>query len=462
MSIGALDGRAAAHVYFKAYELRLLRRRRELHWKSSHVKSLIASAEHLKEMAHYLVEKVPYFKGRQPHFFALPTTTKLEMMTRPAEFVCDEYSSTREYLADLIHDRVGDCKIVNLQIQVSTEIIVEQTTGTTGAPGRFPKTKAERTRLAIAIWRRRKHIDPLVSLNNFFPLVHFPIGSTIDQRMNSSDASQVKELYLDAKKAGMRWLHVNPRRIRSHINLLKAAGIDSLLGIFSVVENTGDRLNPSDMRLVSEFFGCKVVNQYGCGEAWAIGYDTEGTSDFEIIRDNVHVEILRPGSMEVIDRPGEVGEVAITSPVLRLFPIVRYRNGDRAEWTETENGFRLRLHEDRTNNLLLCDGELQPGSRFFRNLLNNAYHHFGYLYYKYIQFVQVAPEEVEVHLSDTPKSEAFFREMVATLAWLRMSRSPLVLRLRLLSPQEVAQRLESKRSLFVNRLDVAHFPLKKN
>jgi phenylacetate-CoA ligase len=422
------------------------------------VNSLITSAEYLEEITGYFVKRVPYFRGRQPQFSALPVTTKRVMMTRPADFVSDEYSRNREYLADLIQDRVSDCKVSNLQVQASTEIIVEQTTGTTGMPGRYPKTKAERSQLAMGIWRQRKQIDPLVSLRNFFPLVHFPIGVKIDQRMNSTNASQVKELYLDAKRAGMRWLHINPRRIKSHINLLKAAGIDSLHEIFSVVENTGDRLNPSDWKIISEFFGCKVVNQYGCIETWAIGYDTEGTNDFEIVAGNVHVEILRQGSDQVIDRPGEVGEVAITSPVLRLFPIVRYRNGDRAEWLVTNNGFRLRLHEDRTNNLLLCDGELQPGSRFFRNLMNNAFLHFGYLYYEYIQFVQVTPEEVEVHLSDTPKSEAFFREMAATLVSLKMTRSPLVLRLRLLSSQEVEQRLESKSSLFVSRLDVTRVP----
>jgi hypothetical protein len=164
--------------------------------------------------------------------------------------------------------------------------------------------------------------------------------------------------------------------------------------------------------------------------------------------------------LQVIEGPGEIGDVVVTSRVLRLFPIVRYQNGDRAGWVETENGFKLRLHEDRRSNLLLCDGELQPGSGFFRIVMNNAFLRFGYLYYEYIQFVQITPQEIEVHISDTPKSEPFFREMAATLASLRMTRSPLTLHLRLLSPEEVTQRLESKRSLFVNRLDVTGHPLK--
>jgi phenylacetate-CoA ligase len=207
------------------------------------------------------------------------------MMAHAAAFVSDEYSAERERIAGLIHDHIHDCKVVNLQMQVTPEIIIEQTTGTTGMPGGYPKATAERTRLAMGIWRKRKQIDPLVSLRNFLPLVHFPIGVKIDQSMNSPDASQVKDLYMDAKRAGMRWLH---------INLLKAAGIDSLPGIFSFVENTGERLNPADWTLIADFFGCKVVNQYGCIETWAIGYDTEGTHDFEVLQDNVHVEILRP------------------------------------------------------------------------------------------------------------------------------------------------------------------------
>jgi phenylacetate-CoA ligase len=413
----------------------------------------VADRPVLADLARYLFAKVPRFRGLQGgEFDDLPVVTKREMMADVAEFVSDDYSSLRSRISDLVHDRLPDVQVSNFQVQLTPDVIVEQTTGTTGIPGRFPKTRTERGQLALPIWSIRKQVFRDVSPAGFLPFVHGPIGTGRDPRVHSRDFADVRNVFRDAAARRARWLHVQPTLIKKQIGILRQGGIDRLPGIFAAIETTGERLSPEDRAIIADFFDCMVINQYGSVETWAIGYDCTGSGVFSLLSDNVYLEIFRPGTRERITQPGEIGEVAVTSLRLRLFPVVRYLTGDRAEWVDSETGQALRLHEDRTSNLVLLDGKLCSGSGVMRILLNHALARFGYLYFNHIQFVQTSEYDIDVLIEDSPKSRPFFAEIAAAALRTNISKAPLHFHLKTLSPAEIEALPAAKRSLFVNRL----------
>lgn len=87
---------------------------------------------------------------------------------------------------------------------------------------------------------------------------------------------------------------------------------------------TSEVLSPDDRSVIEAAFGCRVYNEYGCGELGTIAHECEygrlHTSD-----ENMVVEILDG------DRPcvaGEKGEIVVTELNNIAFPLIRYRTGD--------------------------------------------------------------------------------------------------------------------------------------
>src|SRR5690606_22120872 len=79
---------------------------------------------------------------------------------------------------------------------------------------------------------------------------------------------------------------------------------------------------------ISEHFGCRVVDEYGCTESGIIAFECpEGNR--HIAGHNLYVEIIDPATGKVVPT-GEHGEVVITELHARAMPIIRYRVGDLA------------------------------------------------------------------------------------------------------------------------------------
>lgn len=90
------------------------------------------------------------------------------------------------------------------------------------------------------------------------------------------------------------------------------------------VITTSEVLSPDDRSAIETAFGCRVFNEYGCGELGTIAHECEHgrlhTSD-----ENMIIEILdgdRPC------KPGEKGEIVVTELNNIAMPLIRYRTGD--------------------------------------------------------------------------------------------------------------------------------------
>jgi phenylacetate-CoA ligase len=90
------------------------------------------------------------------------------------------------------------------------------------------------------------------------------------------------------------------------------------------VITTSEVLSPDDRSAIETAFGCRVFNEYGCGELGTIAHECEHgrlhTSD-----ENMIIEIL-DGDHPC--RPGEKGEIVVTELNNIAMPLIRYRTGD--------------------------------------------------------------------------------------------------------------------------------------
>lgn len=90
------------------------------------------------------------------------------------------------------------------------------------------------------------------------------------------------------------------------------------------VITTSEVLSPDDRKAIEAAFGCRVFNEYGCGELGTIAHECEHgrlhTSD-----ENMIIEIL-DGDRRC--RPGEKGEIVVTELNNIAMPLIRYRTGD--------------------------------------------------------------------------------------------------------------------------------------
>jgi phenylacetate-CoA ligase len=99
----------------------------------------------------------------------------------------------------------------------------------------------------------------------------------------------------------------------------------------SVIITGGEILFPQVRDLIESTFGIGVIDVYACNEARDIAWQCGQCYGYHINSDNAIVEIVKN------DRPvavGEIGEVVITDLNRYVMPIIRYKNGDTARFTD--------------------------------------------------------------------------------------------------------------------------------
>ena len=90
----------------------------------------------------------------------------------------------------------------------------------------------------------------------------------------------------------------------------------------------GEHLSRNTANFLKETFRAEVHNLYGATEAGCIGWWCPPCERFHINSDYLLVEVLKDGRQA---RPGEVGEIVITSLYRRSMPVIRMSLGDLAE-----------------------------------------------------------------------------------------------------------------------------------
>jgi phenylacetate-CoA ligase len=90
---------------------------------------------------------------------------------------------------------------------------------------------------------------------------------------------------------------------------------------------TSSPLSEPQRQLMQRVFGAPVYDQYGCGEIFWLACECEQQHGLHLMHGHRHVEALdADGQSCGLDMEGELH---ITDLVNRVFPIIRYANGDR-------------------------------------------------------------------------------------------------------------------------------------
>lgn len=127
-----------------------------------------------------------------------------------------------------------------------------------------------------------------------------------------------------------------PAYLYGYVSMLAAYGRflektgTTLASPLRCIITTAELLTSQQKHLLESQFGCRVFNEYGCGEVGVIASQCEAGS-LHVNSENLLVEILDG------DRPccaGEVGEVVVTELNNRAMPLIRYRLGDFAALSE--------------------------------------------------------------------------------------------------------------------------------
>lgn len=94
-----------------------------------------------------------------------------------------------------------------------------------------------------------------------------------------------------------------------------------------VVISTGELLVPEVRDRLAAFFGCPIVNEYGCTESGVLAFECEsGTMHLAPVA--ALAEVVRPDGIG--SPPGEEGELVVTDLYGSVLPLTRYRLHDRA------------------------------------------------------------------------------------------------------------------------------------
>lgn len=102
---------------------------------------------------------------------------------------------------------------------------------------------------------------------------------------------------------------------------------------------TSENIHDSQVKIITETFGCPVWGQYGHSECSIFGVRVPGKESYECHPISGFTEVLREDGSHV--EPGETGEVVVTGFTNRAQPFVRYRTGDIAEYGGIRNGFTI-------------------------------------------------------------------------------------------------------------------------
>ena len=227
-----------------------------------------------------------------------------------------------------------------LASQPNRQVEHRKTSGSTGVPFRFVKARQMTAQMDAAMWA----VYAWHGVRPGDPQARFWGAPTV-RRLRA------KRRFLDyvQNRRRLSAFEVQPRNSLHFFESMRrfspayAYGYPTLLSTFvqhclhadldgrelqlCVVICTGEILIPAVRKQLEQFFGCRVVNEYGCTESGIIACECEsGTMH------RVPVAALGEivGETGAPVGPGQTGEVVVTDLYGDIAPLVRYRLHDRA------------------------------------------------------------------------------------------------------------------------------------
>lgn len=216
------------------------------------------------------------------------------------------------------------------------EMVVENTSGTTGTPLQIVKAPGERLLAERELWRARVMWGADLLDHSYCQIVSsFGLTST---RPTIRKKGKYLTLRVDWTQPLVKEFNrvsgflnkYKPKLLRGSTDLFRRYGDMIMVGAVSapiytpaLIEVTGDFLDNVDREMITEALGAPVANQYGTREVYAMAYSCP-VGHMHVLTDSVTLE-LHPS-----DTVADLYEVVVTGLLFRAMPFIRYKVGDLA------------------------------------------------------------------------------------------------------------------------------------
>ncbi|MGX7149762.1 hypothetical protein [Enterococcus ureasiticus] len=334
--------------------------------------------ERLRSQLEYVRQSVPFYRDNRvcdsSSLDSFPLINKKNILSEYSNFISEDLGIRKNKLVKLLENptvRQGDS--FN-EVYEFDNIIIEQTTGTSGIPFRCAKTKSERSAISLEMWKTRRKIDKQLTIQNLFSFNHTGINRE-NPNPNDFNLDHVINLYKKVEFSKSRWLHASPNTIEKHVDILKNHRDKLSLSDLHYIEFTGNHYSDETKKKIENFFNVKIVNQYGCIETWAMAMSCN-KGHLHVNETLVHIELLDDND-KIINQLDQPGRVFVTSLINKAFPIIRYQTGDFAKFVDTEcscnqKGPVIQILEGREINLIKGLSNKVFGNVLFHKILQRT------------------------------------------------------------------------------------------
>ena len=334
--------------------------------KETEIEKLIYYLDNNVEFYHKFLSEFDERERTSEIFNKLPIIDKKQIFNNYKQFVCK--SIENQVIEKLANGRYlfdKDCSIESN----GKKMWIESTTGSTGMPFSTIKSEAERIILGRNIWKLRNYISP-IRTNEFFAYMHNRNGGypfPFREEVNSEYRKKREIEYL--KNEEYKWWHLYPKQLDGLCSLVSRNNV--VFESLEVVECNGAFFSKEEKKRWEKIFGCKVVNNYGCREIWTIAYSCK-YGELHINDKSVFVELVDDNN-NIISEDGVIGNIIVTSKILKSLPYIRYKVGDKGYFVKGvckcgKKEKRIVIVPDRSMIL----GTNTNGNIIFRSVINNV------------------------------------------------------------------------------------------
>ena len=303
-----------AAQYLSPYEVR------QLNW------------ERLQAILHHAYDKIPFYRKSFDAVGVTPADVQTESDLLQLPIL--EKRQVQEHLDELV---APDWPKENLML--------DQTGGSTGTPVRYFCSIDRRISREAATWRHNRWAgwdicDKSAGL----------WGASRDLTPPKKLLNRVRSFFLD-RQIVLNTAVFNESDVLAFNERLKVYRPKCILGYanalvmfalmlqennaaaytpYSIV-SSAEMLPPENRKIIEDVFGCKVFNRYGSRETSVIASECDRHEGMHLMSEGLHVELLVNGRHA---KPGEMGEIIVTDLLNLPMPLVRYRIGDMANWSD--------------------------------------------------------------------------------------------------------------------------------
>lgn len=329
----------------------------------------------LKKMLLYALEHVPYY---QENF-------------KPYKQLINNFQSLSDltFLPFLTKEKVRQYFTLLQNPSFKGRTLTDSTSGSTGDPMRFVHDRSAGAFARALLYREHRwhNLDIGEKEARFYGM---PMDSRIKYR------EKIKDFLMNRKRFGVYDLSedslkqyvelINKYRplyiygytsaIFELVNYMKNHHLHFTDNFLKAVIVTSEVLVEEQRTLMESYLQVPVINEYGCSEFGIIAAECP-YHGLHISAENMVIEIIRNG---VPIKSGESGEVVITGLNNYVMPLIRYKIGDVATYSERVcacgRGLPLLERiEGRVNNMVVTpEGKISSGFVFYymsRSLIEN-------------------------------------------------------------------------------------------